>query len=128
MKNHLERNCNNNKIIDLKDLKSNIRTFISKLPIFMGLYKSKKFINKSFNNINFVFFYDQDKGKIDDTIEAKNMIKEIIDEKLKNTDIAIKIQIIFGSKGIQSINYLDLFLENNKLKEELKKTNEKLRK
>lgn len=56
------------------------------------------------------------------------MIKEIIDEKFKNTDIVIKIQIIFGSKEIQNINYLELFLENNKFKEELKKTNEKLKK
>lgn len=56
------------------------------------------------------------------------MIKEIIDEKFKNTDIVIKIQIIFGSKEIQNINYFKLFLENNKFKEELKKTNEKLKK
>ena len=40
--------------------------------------------------------------------------------------ININIQIIFGSKQIQSINYYELILENRKTKDELKNTKDEL--
>ena len=42
------------------------------------------------------------------------MIEKEIDKIFKDIDININIQIIFGSKQIQSINYYELILENRK--------------
>ena len=42
-------------------------------------------------------------------------------------NISINIQIIFGSKQIQTINYYELLLENKKTNEELKKTKERVK-
>ena len=126
MKNNISR-IQGKKSINLEDLISKIRTFLSKLPIYMKLYKSKNFINENCNNIKFIFFYDHQNGKIDDPKRAKDLIKKEIDNRFKNNvDINIDIQIIFGSKQIQSINYFNLFLENNNTKEQLNQTKKEL--
>ena len=125
LKNDIKR-TDDKKTIILEELISDIKTFISKLPIYMKLYKSKNFINESCNNVKFVYIYDHSKGKLEDSIKAKNMIKNEIDKKFKNIDININIQIIFGNKQIQSINYYELLLENKKTKNELQKYNDRV--
>ena len=124
MKNDISRI--DGKIIDLDNLISKIKTFLSKLPIYLTLYKSKNFINENCNNIKFILFYDHLNGQLQNSNEAKILIKKEINEKFKNANINIDIQIIFGSKQIQSINYVKLFLENKSTKEKLNQTNEKL--
>ena len=122
MKNNIYRS--DEKSIDLKNLISKIKTFISKLPIYMELYKSKKFINENCKNVKFIFFYDHHNGKLEDSMKVKNEITDTIDKKFKDIDININIQIIFGSKQIQSINYFELLLENKQIKEENKQIKE----
>ena len=125
LKNDIKR-IEDKKSINLSEFISYLKTFIGKLPIYIELYKSKQFINKDCKNIKFVFFYDHQKGKFEDSIIAKNMIEKEIDKIFKDIDININIQIIFGSKQIQSINYYELILENRKTKEELKNTKDEL--
>jgi hypothetical protein len=112
------------KAIDLENLISDINTFISKLPIFMKLYKSKSFINENYYRVKFVYFYEYNNGILEDSIKTKDMIKSKIDSKFKDIGININIQIILGSKQIQAINFYELILEYNKkeadLKQELK--------
>ena len=124
MKNNIKRE--GEKGIELNNLISNIKTFISKLPIYMELYKSKKFINNDCKNVKFVFFYDHHNGKLEDPIKVKNEITNEINQKFKGVKININIQIIFGSKQIQSINYFQLLLENKQIREENKQIKEKL--
>ena len=126
LKNDIKR-IEDKKSINLTEFISYLNTFIGKLPIYIELYKSKQFINKDCKNIKLVFFYDHQKGKFEDSIIAKNMIKKEIDQIFKDIDININIQIIFGSKQIQSINYYELILENRKTKEELNNTKDKLK-
>ena len=126
LKNDIKR-IEDKKSINLSEFISYLKTFIGKLPIYIELYKSKQFINKDCKNIKLVFFYDHQKGKFEDSIIAKNMIKQEIDQIFKDIDININIQIIFGSKQIQSINYYELILENRKTKEELNNTKDKLK-
>ena len=126
LKNDIKR-IDDKKSINLKEFISYLNTFIGKLPIYIELYKSKQFINKDCKNIKLVFFYDHQKGKFEDSIIAKNMIEKEIDQIFKDIDININIQIIFGSKQIQSINYYELILENRKTKEELNNTKDKLK-
>ena len=121
LKNDVKRTADK-KTIDLDTLISHIRNFVSKLPIYMKLYKSKSFVDKNCNNVKYVYFYDHNNGKFEDSIKTKNLIKSEIDKKFKNSDININIQIIFGSKQIQAINYYELFLENKKTKAELGNT------
>ena len=92
----------------------------------MKLYKSKNFINENCNNVEFVYFYNHNNGKFEDSFATKNMIKREIDNNLKDLDIDINFQIIFGSKQIQAINYYELYLENKKIKEELNNTKNRL--
>ncbi len=125
LKNDIKR-IDDKKSINLTEFISYLNTFIGKLPIYIELYKSKQFINKDCKNIKFVFFYDHQKGKFEDSIIAKNKIEKEIDKIFKDIDININIQIIFGSKQIQSINYYELILENRKTKEELKNTKDEL--
>ena len=125
LKNDIKR-IEDKKSINLSEFISYLKTFIGKLPIYIELYKSKQFINKDCKNIKLVFFYDHQNGKFEDSIIAKNMIEKEIDKIFKDIDININIQIIFGSKQIQSINYYELILENRKTKEELKNTKDEL--
>ena len=125
LKNNIKR-TDDKKSINLPEFISYIQTFIGKLPIYIELYKSKQFINNNCKNIKFVFFYDHQKVKFEDSVMAKNMIKKEIDKKFNDIDININIQIIFGSKQIQSINYYELFLENRKTKNELNNTKDEL--
>ncbi len=125
LKNDIKR-IDDKKSINLTEFISYLNTFIGKLPIYIELYKSKQFINKDCKNIKLVFFYDHQNGKFEDSIIAKNMIEKEIDKIFKDIDININIQIIFGSKQIQSINYYELILENRKTKEELKNTKDEL--
>ena len=121
LKNDVKRTTDK-KTIDLDILISHISTFVSKLPIYMKLYKSKGFVDENCNNVKYVYFYDHNNGKFEDSIKTKNLIKSEIDKNFKNSDININIQIIFGSKQIQAINYYELFLENKKTKAELGNT------
>ena len=82
------------KTIDSDKFIKHIKTFISKLPIYMKLYKSKNFINENCNNVEFVYFYNHNNDKFEDSIETKNMIKNEIDKYLKDLDIDINFQII----------------------------------
>ena len=125
LKNNIKR-TDDKKSINLPEFISYIQTFIGKLPIYIELYKSKQFINNNCKNIKFVFFYDHQKVKFEDSVMAKKMIKQEIDKKFNDIDININIQIIFGSKQIQSINYYELFLENRKTKNELNNTKDEL--
>ena len=125
LKNNIKR-TDDKKTIDLNEFISYIKTFISKLPIYMKLYKSKSFINENCNNVQFVFFYNHNNGKFEDSIKTKNMIKNEIEKNLNNLNININIQIIFGSKQIQAINYYELFLQNKETKEELGNTKAEL--
>ena len=45
------------KTIDSDKFIKYIKTFISKFPIYMKLYKSKHFINENCNNVEFIYFY-----------------------------------------------------------------------
>ena len=127
IKNNIKR-TNDNKIIDNNNLISIIKTFISKLPVYMELYKSKSFIGKDCNNVKFICFYDHNNGKLENSMDIKDSIKSEIEKKsFNNLNISINIQIIFGSKQIQTINYYELLLENKKTNEELKKTKERVK-
>ena len=127
IKNNIKR-TNDNKIIDNNNLISIIKTFISKLPVYMELYKSKSFIDKNCNNVKFICFYDHNNGKLEDSMDIKeSIISEIEKKSFNNLNISINIQIIFGSKQIQTINYYELLLENKKTNEELKKTKERVK-
>ena len=61
-------------------------------------------------------------------MDIQESIKSEIEKKsFNNLNISINIQIIFGSKQIQTINYYELLLENKKTNEELKKTKERVK-
>ena len=122
LKNDIKR-TSDKKTIDSDIFIQHIKTFISKLPIYIKLYKSKNFINENCNNVEFVYFYNHNNGKFEDSIAMKNMIKSEIDNNFKDLDIDINFQIIFGSKQIQAINYYELYLENQKINIENKNIN-----
>ena len=113
---------NNSNLIDLTTLLESLTTFISKVPIYIDLYKSKKFINENYKSIKLVYFYDNQNSKFEDSKIAKTEINKIIKEKLQYNDININLEIVFGNKRIQSINYYELLFDNNRISEELKKT------
>ena len=125
LKNDIKR-TSDKKTIDSDIFIQHIKTFISKLPIYIKLYKSKNFINENCNNVEFVYFYNHNNDQFEDSIETKNMIKSEIDNNLKDLDIDINFQIIFGSKQIQAINYYELYLENQKIKNRLNMLEEEL--
>ena len=126
IKNNIKR-TNDNKIIDNNNLISIIKTFISKLPVYMELYKSKSFIDKDCNNVKFICFYDHNNGKLENSVDIQESIKSEIEKKsFNNLNISINIQIIFGSKQIQTINYYELLLENKKTKDRLNKLEDEL--
>ena len=93
----------------------------------MELYKSKSFIDKDCNNVKFICFYDHNNGKLENSVDIQESIKSEIEKKsFNNLNISINIQIIFGSKQIQTINYYELLLENKKTKDRLNKLEDEL--
>ena len=67
--------------------------------------------------VKLIFFYNHELWEIDDLIKTKKKLNEIIGNKFQDSNIKIILEIIFGSKTIQSINILDFILENGKTKE-----------
>jgi len=127
LKNNVLRVEDDKKTIDFDKLLKMLETFISKIPIYIGLYKSKNFINEDCNKVKLNFFNNHQFGKIVNLNEAKKKIKEIVEDKLKNYNVSIVLEIIFGSKKIQSINYFDLILESHQMKESYDELKEKFK-
>ena len=127
LKNNVLRVEDDKKTIDFDKLLKMLETFISKIPIYIGLYKLKNFINEDCNKVKLNFFYNHQFGKIVNLNEARKKIKELIEDKLKNYNVSIVLEIIFGSKKIQSINYFDLILERQQMKESYDELKERVK-
>ena len=119
LKNNIDKDTNNNNYINLDSLINQLETFMTKLPIYIELYKTKKLINNDCKKIELVFFYNHNFCKLEDSVKAKNSIKEIIEKRFLDMNININIEIIFASKQIQTINYCELMIENINFKKRI---------
>ena len=128
LKNNVYNIKDDNKTFDLDKLLEMMKIFISKIPIYIRLYKSKNFINEKCNKVKLNFFYNHEFDEIPDLTKAKNKIKEIIEDELKNSNVNIILEIIFGSIKIQLFNYFDFILESRQIKENYEELKEKYEK
>ena len=125
IKNKMPLKKGDNNYLDFLD---EIKTFAGKIPLFCEIYKIKNFIDyEQYKNINLFYIYNQKNVSFNDNEKMRRELSNILSEKI-NSNFKVTLNVLYCSKKIQSINYINLFLDHNKMKEQLNKTKNELNK
>ena len=105
-----------------------IKTLAGKIPLFCEIYKINNFIDyEKCKVINLFYIYNQNRVTFNDTEYIRKELAKILSDKIK-LNINLTLNVLYCSKQIKSINYFNLFIDNQNMKDELNKTKEKLNK